>query len=76
MTVVRYTFDVCIRKSYPHDTYTLASQLAESIMKTEGVCGCEACSTHSDIVNSVDVGKIIALQNEHGTVVGRTGGAS
>ena len=63
MRVVRYTFDICIHKSYEHDVYTLASVLEKHIMECAGVCGCEVKSSHVERVNAVDVDAVIAEQN-------------
>ena len=41
MTVVRYTFDVCLRDGLSKDTYGMGGLIAESILGTAGVCGCE-----------------------------------
>ena len=41
MTVVRYTFDVCLRDGLNKDTYSMSSLIEESILGTAGVCGCE-----------------------------------
>jgi hypothetical protein len=64
MTVVRYTFDVCIRRKSDMDVYTLAHKLEESIMKTPFVCGCEVKGIHSLRVNSVDVDRAITIQQD------------
>ena len=63
MRVVRYTFDICIRRSYEHDVYTLAHALEEHIMGFAGVCGCEVGDSHGNRCNSVDIDKVIKAQN-------------
>ena len=64
MRVVRYTFDICIHKSYGHDVYTLAHALEKLIMGCDGVCGCEVKSSHSERCNAVDVDAVIKAQND------------
>ena len=64
MKVVRYTFDICIKDGCDKDVYSLASELEKSIMKTEYVCGCEVRHTHSCRFNSVDVDRVIKIQND------------
>lgn len=62
MKVVRYTFDVCLRSRIDKDVYTMATELEKGIMKVDGVIGCEAKSSHTELVNSVDVDKVIKSQ--------------
>ena len=64
MTVVRFTFDVCLRNSTPGDVYTMGRKLEEALTKCEYVCGCEVKSSHTWLANSVDVDKAIAEQND------------
>lgn len=64
MTVVRFTFDVCLRKSTPGDVYTMGRKLEEALTKCEYVCGCEVKSSHTLLANSVDIDKAIAEQND------------
>ena len=63
MRVVRYTFDICIRKSYEHDVYTLSHALEKHIMECDGVCGCEVRDSHGNRCNSVDIDREIKAQN-------------
>lgn len=63
MRVVRYTFDICIHKSYKHDVYTLSHALEKHIMECDGVCGCEAKDFHAERCNSVDIDKAIKAQS-------------
>ena len=57
MTVVRYTFDVCLRDGLNKDTYGMGGLIAESILGTAGVCGCE-------LVHKADAeGKNTAIDN-------------
>lgn len=62
MKVVRYTFDICIHKSYEHDVYHLAHALEKHIMDCSGVCGCEVKSSHVENRNAVDVDRVIEAQ--------------
>ena len=66
MKVIRYSFDVCVRDNYEHDVYTLAHELEKHMMKADSVCGCEVQNSHTFSANAVDVGKVIAFQNNHG----------
>lgn len=59
MRVVRYTFDICVHKTYPHDVYTLASALEKHIMGCAGVCGCEVKASHTERRNAVDIDTVI-----------------
>lgn len=70
MRVVRYTFDICIHKSCPHDVYTLASVLEMHIMGCTGVCGCEVKASHGERSNVVDVDAVIKAQNDKVKEVG------
>ena len=70
MTVVRYTFDVCIKSNPSKDVYSMAYELEKSILNTANVCGCEATGNHTLMVNAVDVDKVIRVQNESGNIVG------
>ena len=63
MTVVRFTFDVCLRKSTPVDVYTMGHKLEEALTKCEYVCGCEVKESHTLLANSVDIDKTIEEQN-------------
>ena len=63
MRVVRYTFDICIHKSYKHDVYTLSHVLEKHIMGCDGVCGCEVKESHAKLCNAVDIDKVIKAQD-------------
>ena len=63
MTVVRYTFDVCLRDGLNKDTYSMGSLIEMSILGTAGVCGCElAHKADAEGYNSVNVNDAIKLQ--------------
>ena len=67
MTVVRYTFDVCLRDGLNKDTYSMGSLIAESILKTAGVCGCEvAHKADAGGYGSVNVNDAIKWQQTNG----------
>lgn len=77
MTVVRYTFDVCLRDGINKDTYSMGSLIAESIQKTAGVCGCEvAHKADSEGYTSVNVNDAIKWQRANRRWLGEKGGAS
>lgn len=63
MTVVRYTFDVCLRDGIDKDTYSMARRIEESILKCNGVCGCEyAYKADANGYSSVNVNDAIKWQ--------------
>lgn len=75
MTVVRYTFDVCLRDNLDKDTYSMGSLIAESILGTDGVCGCEiAHKADADGYSSVDVNAAINWQRTNRRWLGEKGG--
>ncbi|MBQ1344742.1 MAG: hypothetical protein IIY62_00125 [Kiritimatiellae bacterium] len=65
MTVVRYTFDVCLREGLGKDIYTMGSLIEKSILGTAGVCGCER-SHDADGYSSVKVDAAIRWQRDNG----------
>ena len=76
MTVVRYTFDVCLRDGINKDTYAMARQIEESILKCNGVCGCEtAHKADGRGYNSVSVNGAIEWQRNHKKWIEENGGA-
>lgn len=76
MTVVRYTFDVCLRDGIDKDIYSMAHLIEESIMKCNGVCGCEnAHETDSRGYNSVNVNNAIEWQRTNRRWLGEKRGA-
>lgn len=63
MTVVRYTFDVCLRDGLDKDTYSMGSLIEKSILGTDGVCGCEiAHKADAEEYSSVVVNDAIKWQ--------------
>ena len=71
MTVVRYTFDVCLRDGIDKDTYSMAHLIEESIRKCNGVCGCEAVLTADKLGYScVNVNNAIEWQRANGCWLG------
>lgn len=76
MTVVRYTFDVCLRESINKDTYSMGSLIAESILGTDGVCGCElARKADTEGYSCVNVNDAIKWQRTNRCWLGEKGGA-
>lgn len=78
MIVVRYTFDVCLRDGLNKDTYSMGSLIAESILGTDGVCGCEIAHKAGEQesgYNSVDINKAIEWQRAKRQWIGEKGGA-
>ena len=77
MTVVRYTFDVCLRDSIGKDEYTMGSLIEKSILGTAGVCGCErAHKADTEGYGSVDVSDAIKWQRTNKCWLGeKEGGA-
>ena len=76
MTVVRYTFDVCLRDGVNKDTYSMARQIEESIVKCAGVCGCETVhNTDNRGYNSVSVNGEIEWQRNNKKWIEKDGGA-
>ena len=76
MTVVRYTFDVCLRDGIDKDTHTMARQIEESILKCDGVCGCETVHNADERgYNSVSVNGAIEWQRSHKMWIDENGGA-
>lgn len=63
MTVVRYTFDVCLRDGLNKDTYSMGSLITKSILDTAGVCGCEIVhKADAEGYSSVNVNEAIKWQ--------------
>ena len=78
MTVVRYTFDVCLRDGLTQDTYSMGILIAETILGTAGVCGCEIAHRAGEQelgYNSVDINKAIEWQRDNRKWIGEEGGA-
>lgn len=76
MIVVRYTFDVCLRDGINKDTYSMGSLIADSILKTAGVCGCEvAHKANAEGYRSVNVDDAIEWQRANRRWLGEKGGA-
>lgn len=76
MTVVRYTFDVCLRDGLNRDTYSMGSLIEKSILGTAGVCGCEVANkADSSGYSSVDINKAIEWQRTNRRWLGEKGGA-
>lgn len=76
MTVVRYTFDVCLRDGLNKDIYSMGSLIEESILCTAGVCGCElARKADTDGYSSVNVNDAIRWQRTNRRWLGEEGGA-
>lgn len=76
MKVVRYTFDVCIRDGVNKDIYSMRSLIEASIMKCDGVCGCETVQKPEELgyYNVVDVNKAIEWQRSNKRWIGEKGG--
>ena len=78
MTVVRYTFDICLRDGLNKDTYSMGSLIEKSILGTNGVCGCEiahkACEQELGY-NSVNIYEAIKWQRSKRQWIGEKGGA-
>jgi hypothetical protein len=70
MKVVRYTFDVCVRNNTDKDIYSLAPIIEKAIASCEGVCGCETAWKSIPGFNSVDVNKVLRLQQENQKWIG------
>lgn len=76
MTVVRYTFDVCLRDGLNKDTYGMGGLIAESILGTAGVCGCELVhKADAEGYSSVNVNDAINWQRTNRSWLGEKGGA-
>ena len=76
MTVVRYTFDVCLRDGLNKDTYGMGGLIAESILSTAGVCGCELVhKADAAGYSSVNVNDAINWQRTNRSCLGEKGGA-
>ena len=77
MTVVRYTFDVCLRDDIGKDTYSMGSLIEKSILGTAGVCGCEiAHKADAGGYSSVNVDNAIKWQRTNKCWLGaKEGGA-
>lgn len=76
MTVVRYTFDVCLRDGLNKDTYGMGGLIAESILGTAGVCGCELVhKADAAGYSSVNVNDAINWQRTNRSCLGEKGGA-
>lgn len=76
MTVVRYTFDVCLRDGINKDEYSMGSLIAKSIVGTSGVCGCElAHKANAEGYSSVNVDDAIKWQRTNRRWLGEKGGA-
>lgn len=75
MTVVRYTFDVCLRDGLGKDTYTMGSLIEESILGTAGVCGCERVpKADAEGYSSINVNDAIKWQRTNKCWLGEKGG--
>lgn len=76
MTVVRYTFDVCLRDGLNKDTYSMGSLIEKSILGTAGVYGCElAHKADAEGYRSVNVNDAIKWQRTNSRWLGEKGGA-
>jgi len=76
MTVVRYTFDVCLRDGINKDEYSMGSLIEKSILGTNGVCGCEiAHKMDAEGYSSVNVNDAIKWQRTNGRWLCEKGGA-
>ena len=64
MKIVRYTFDIAVSSACDKDVYSLASNLEKALSKVEYVRGCEVKNTHACRFNSVDVDRVIKVQND------------
>ena len=74
MTVVRYTFDVCLRDGTNKDEYSMGSLIEKSILGTDGVCGCElAHNADAEGYSSVDVNDAIKWQRTNKCWLGEKG---
>ena len=77
MTVVRYTFDVCLRDGLNKDTYSMGGLIEKSILDTAGVCGCElAHKADAEGYSSVDVNAAIKWQRTNRCWLGEKKGAA
>lgn len=77
MTVVRYTFDVCLRDGLNKDIYSMGSLIADSILGTAGVCGCELNHRADEVgYSSVNVNDAIKWQRTNRRWLGDKGGES
>lgn len=77
MTVVRYTFDVCLRDGLDKDTYSMGSLIEKSILGTAGVCGCEiAHKADAEGYSSVDVNDAIKWQRTNRCWLGEEKGGA
>ena len=77
MTVVRYTFDVCLRDGLNKDAYSMGSLIENSILGTAGVCGCElAHKADAEGYSSVDVNEAIKWQRANSRWLGEKGGSA
>lgn len=77
MTVVRYTFDVCLRDGLNKDMYSMGSLIEESILGTAGVCGCElAHKADAEGYSSVNVNDAIKWQRTNKCWLGERKGAA
>ena len=71
MTVVRYTFDVCLCNGIDKDEYTMGGLIEKSILDTDGVCGCElANKADAEGYSSVNVDDAIKWQRTNGRWLG------
>jgi len=68
VTVVRYTFDVCIRTGANKD-------IEKAIMGCNNVCGCETFLGDQKGYSSVDVSDAIKWQRTNKCWLGEKGGA-
>lgn len=76
MTVVRYTFDVCLRDGLNKDIYSIGSLIADSILGTAGVCGCELNHKADEVgYSSINVNDAIKWQRSNRRWLGEKGGA-
>lgn len=78
MTVVRYTFDVCLRNGIDKDEYTMGGLIEKSILDTAGVCGCElAHKADAEGYSSVNMDDAIKWQRINRRWLGeKEGGAA
>lgn len=76
MTVVRYTFDVCLRDVLNKDEYSMGSLIEKSILGTAGVCGCELVhKADAEGYGSVNVNDAIKWQRANRRWLDEKGGA-
>ena len=75
MTVVRYTFDVCIRTGANKDEYDISRDIEKAIMGCNNVCGCETFLGDQKGYSSVDVSDAIKWQRTNKCWLGEKGGA-